>query len=312
MLRYLFFVVTFNTIGRLPTRMLYWIFPFVGDLCYALAAGKRHNVWENLRHVVPEGTRKREMRRMARQIFRNVALYYVDLARMPYTDPHKLFNERMEIHGLNEILLPAVEEGKGVIMMSAHYGNPEIAGQGLVHVGVRVFALTEPLEPPQLSEFLDKARSSQGLSFAPVGIANVKRVIKTLRSGGVVALMADRDIHGPKMRLPFFGQEAWMPTGPIEVALRTGATVVPSFSERRGNYTIEAYMEEPLKLVRTGDFEADVRAGEMEFLERLERRLRADPAQWVVLETIWDDATEPTPGVEQGAEEHQYEASRQG
>lgn len=309
MLRYLFFLITFNTIGRLPTRLLYAIFPYVGDLCYLLASGPRRNVWKNLRRVMPPDTPKRRMRRVARQIFRNVALYYVDLARMPYTDPDDLFINRMEISGLYEILLPAVEEGKGVIMLSAHCGNPEIAGQGLLHVNVKVFALTEPLEPPRLSRLLDSARSSLGMTFAPVSIANVKRVMKTLRSGGVVALMADRDIEGPKQRLPFFGAETWMPTGPIEVALRTGATVVPSFSGRRNNYVIQAVMEEPLKLERTGDFEADVRAGQLEYMGRLERFLRNDPSQWLVLESIWED--EPAPSGPE-ASTHEYETSRQG
>lgn len=310
MIRYLFFLITFNTIGRLPTRALYAIFPYIGDLCYMLAAGKRRNVWENLWHVVPPNTPKRKVRRMARQVFRNVALYYVDLARMPYTDPHELFTKRMEIQGLDEFLFPAVKEGKGVIMLSAHVGNPEIAGQGLVHVGIDVFALTEPLEPPQLSRLLDKHRSSLGISFASVNIGGVKRVMKTLRSGGVVALMGDRDIHGPKARLPFFGQDAWMPTGPIEVALRTGATVVPSFSARKKNYMLVAQMEEPLRLVRTGDFEADVRAGQLEYLERLENWLRGDPGSWAVLETIWDDETGET-AEHETEPEHQYEAAAQ-
>lgn len=308
MWRYLFFLVTFNTIGRLPTRLLYLVFPYVGDLCYSLAAGKRRNVWRNLRRVMPPDTPKRRIRRVARQIFRNVALYYVDLARIPFTDPDDLFVNRMDIRGLDEILLPAIDHGKGVIMLSAHCGNPEIAGQGLLHVGVRVFALTEPLEPPRLSRLLDNARSSLGLTFAPVNIANVKRVMKTLRSGGVVALMGDRDIHGPKQRLPFFGAQTWMPTGPIEVALRTGAIVVPSFSGRRNNYVIEAILEEPLKLVRTSDFQSDVRAGQLEYLERLERYLRDDPSRWMVLESIWDDELE-TERDEQRTPEHEYQAS---
>ena len=233
---------------------------------------------------------------MARRIFRNVALYYVDLARMPYTDTHHLFYKRMDVHGLEENLLPAVANGKGVIMLGAHCGNPELAGQGLIPVGVKVFALTEPLDPPALSRLLDRMRSSRGHTFEPVSISNVKRMIKTLRSGGIVALMGDRDIEGPKQRLPFFVIETWMPTGPIEVALRTGATVIPSFTARRDDYFIEAYMEKPLDLQRTDDFKADVRAGALAYLARLERFLRADPGRWLILERIWEAQPAGVPG----------------
>jgi KDO2-lipid IV(A) lauroyltransferase len=135
---------------------------------------------------------------------------------------------------------------------------------------------------------LDRTRSSKGHTFAPVSVGSVKRVMRTLKQGGVVVLMGDRDIEGPRMRVPFMGVEASMPTGPIEVALRTGATVIPSFCARKGRYGLEAFLEEPLKLEKTGDFEQDVRAGTLKFLGRFEKRLRADPGQWAVLERVWD------------------------
>lgn len=290
MLKYILFFVFFNALGRLPLPVLYRLMDLVAWAAYYLARRARHNVWDNLRHVMPPGTPQREMRRAARQVFRNVALYYADVAHLPWTDIDDFFHRRLVIHGLEEHLMPAVASGRGVIMMSAHFGNPELAVQGLAVLGVHVFALTEPLQPPALSRLMDRFRASKGHSFAPVSVASVKRVIKTLRSGGVVALMADRDIEGPRAPLPFCGHEAYMPTGPMEVALRTGAIVIPSFSCRRNRYIIEAYMEEPLELERTGDLEADVHRGALRFLERFERRLRAEPGQWAVLEAVWGDA----------------------
>jgi lauroyl/myristoyl acyltransferase len=79
-----------------------------------------------------------------------------------------------------------------------------------------------------------------------------------------------------------------IPTGPIEVALRTGATVIPSFCVRTEQGGVDAYLEEPLRLERTGDMDRDVRTNTLRFLARLERRLRDHPDQWVVLESIWD------------------------
>jgi len=157
-----------------------------------------------------------------------------------------------------------------------------------VAYGIKALALTEPLDPRRLSELLDKHRSSVGLEFAPVSVGSVKQVMRRLKQGGVVALTGDRDIEGPKQRMPFLGVEAWMPTGPIEVALRTGAIVIPSFCYRRREQFV-AFAEEPLELERTGDMEADARRGELLFLERFERRLRAEPGQWAVLERVWDE-----------------------
>ena len=69
----------------------------------------------------------------------------------------------------------------------------------------------------------------------------------------------------------------------------TGATVVPSFCYRRRE-KFEGYAEAPLELECTGDMEADVRSGELRFLERFERHLSAEPWQWAVLERVWEDA----------------------
>jgi lauroyl/myristoyl acyltransferase len=110
-----------------------------------------------------------------------------------------------------------------------------------------------------------------------------------VRSGGSVALMGDRDIEGPRMRLPFLGEEAWLPTGPIEVAVRNDVPVFPCFSFRRGRYGFEAHVEEPLRVERTGNLQADTRAAMLQYIERLEAKLRAEPEQWAVLERIWDE-----------------------
>ena len=289
--KYVFFLVLFKLLGLLPLPILYRVAKAVGDLGYALFPGVRANVWDNLRHVFPPGTPKKTIRKAARQVFRNVALYYADLAYLPRIDVQEFFDKRLELHGLSEHLIPAAKSGQGVIMMSAHFGNPELTGQGLIACGIKVFALTEPLEPPQLSRLIDRIRSCKGHTFVPVNVGNVKRVIRTLKSGGVVVLMADRDIEGPRMAVPFLGEDVLMPTGPIEVALRTGAIVIPSFTTRRG-YVMEGHMEEPLQLEKTGDLQQDVRAGTLKFLERFERRLRADPGQWAVFERIWDGGRE--------------------
>ena len=298
MWKYILFLVAIQTIGRLPLRIGYALAEIAGRLACRLVSGNRRNVISNLRHAMGPDAAQREVEEAARKVFVNVAKYYVDLVRMPRMDLDDFYQRRFRYHGFDEYLLTAIAEGKGVIVLSAHLGNPELAVQGMIPRGVKAFALTEPLQPPRLSRLVDRLRASKGNVFAPVGFAGVKQAIQTIRAGGVVALMADRDIKGPKTSLPFFGQEALMPVGPIEVALRTGAPLLPCFTVRTGGTNIEAFVEERLELPRTGDLAADARTGALLFLQRLERRLREHPDQWIVLESIWDGATaggEPAP-----------------
>ena len=301
MLKYFLFWITFAALGRLPIRFLYGLMTLVASVAYYVVPGARRNIEANLRHVDPKMS-KAKVRRTVKRIFENVALYYADFIHLPHMDVEAFFRERLVFEGLEEYVRPAIAEGKGVIILSAHFGNPELAAQGLIPVGIPIFALTEPLNP-RLSKLLDQRRSSKGHTFGPVNVGNVKRVIQTLKKGGVVALMGDRDIQGPKMVLPFCGAPASMPTGPIEVALRTGAVLIPSFSMRRNKYVIEAIMEPPLEIERTGDTQQEVRVSMLRYLERYERRLRAEPEQWAVLEAIWDGAQSQPAPVEAAKEE---------
>ncbi len=298
MWKYILFLIAIHTLGRLPLRAGYALAEVMGRLVFWLAAGRRRDVMNNLRHVMGADAPDSELRAAARKVFVNVAKYYVDLVRMPHMDIDDFYRTRLHDYGFDEHVLPAVAAGKGVVAISVHLGNPELCVQGMLPRGVKVFALTEPLQPARLSRLVDTLRASKGHSFAPVGFAGVRQAMRTLRQGGVVALMGDRDIEGPKALLPFFGEEAMIPTGPIEVALRTGATVIPSFCFRTERNGIDAHLEEPLEMERTGDMETDVRTNTLRFLARAERRLREHPDQWIVLESIWDGAParpEPPP-----------------
>ena len=298
MLKYFTFWFAFRVLGRLPLPLLYGIAEIVGRVGYVLAPGPRRNVWDNLRHVIPDAPKSR-LRQTAKAVFRNVGYYYADLAQLSRMDVDQFFRERLIYTGIEEYIRSNIDRGRGVVMLSAHIGNAEMAGQALVPLHIPCFAVTEPVKPPRLSSMLNSIRRTHGVEFMPVGVPSAKRIVRTLRDGGTVALMGDRDIYGPKMLLPFFGEETWMPTGPIEVALRTGAAIVPSFSSRRGRYVIEAVAQAPIEVERTDDLQADVRTAMLEFISRLEAQLRAEPDQWMVLERIWDaEAHEPQPAKE--------------
>lgn len=298
MWKYLLFQIAIHTLGRLPLRVGYALAEIVGRVAYLLTPGSRRAVIDNLTHAIGPGAAPEAVRAAARRVFVNVAKYYVDLVRMPRMDIQDFYDRRFRYEGFDEYVLPAVAEGKGVIILSLHLGNPELGVQGMLPRGVSVFALTEPLEPPRLHRLVDSLRASKGHEFAPVGYGGVKQAVRTLRRGGVVCLMGDRDIKGPKARLPFFGEETLVPTGPIDMALRSGATLIPSYALRTGSEGIEAILDAPMELERTGDMDRDVLTNTRRFLAWAEPKIRNHPDQWVVLESIWDQpqeaAAEPT------------------
>ena len=289
MWKYLLLLFSVHVVGRLPARVLYGVSNLAGELAYILFGRVRRNVWDNMRHVMGPATPKGEVRRAARQVFRNTARYYADLIRRPRLDIQRFFERQLVYHGFEEHLTPALEQGKGVIMASAHFGNAELVVQGLIPLGVKALALTEPLDPPALSRLVHRLRSGVGHTFLPVSFTNVKAALRYLKAGGLVALMCDRDIEGRSLRVPFFDAPASVPVGAVELAMRTGAAVVPTFSHQRHGNRYEVFVEPPLELARTGDFQHDLQTNVCRLLKRFEPHLRSDPGQWTVLEAVWED-----------------------
>ena len=288
MWKYIALLFVYKTLAWLPTRARYAIARVAGDLSYLTQGGARRNVKDNMRHVLGPEASEREVSRQAREVFRNVTRYYADLIRLPRIDPERLLRHDLNVHNL-ENLQNAVAEGKGVVLVSGHYGNPELTVQALAGADIYVYVLTEPLQPRQLSDLTHRLRSTHGHTYRPVSMATVKGALRHLRQGGVVAILCDRDIQKTGQMLSLCGCPARLPTGAAALAVRTGAQIVPAFCRRRGPGRNEVWIEPPLALERTGDEEHDVRAATEKILARLEEYLRQDPGQWTVLEAIWGD-----------------------
>jgi len=295
MWKYFLLLACARLLGRLPTRVLYLLAAVAAALIYLFAWRLRRNVWDNMRHVMGPNTPKKELHRAARQVFGNWAKSYADLIHLPYLDLDKFFQQKLVYHGFEENMLPAIANGKGVIISSGHFGSVELAIQGLLAKGVRMTVLTERLQPPALSRLVDGLRASKGHTFLPVSFASIKAVLRSIKAGGVVGLMCDRDIEGTSIRVPFCGTPASVPVGIVELATRTGATIVPIFVYRKNGDACEAFLEPPLELVNNGDPQADLKTNVRRLLERFETHLRRDPGQWTVLETVWDAEEDEEP-----------------
>ena len=172
--------------------------------------------------------------------------------------------------------------------MSAHFGSPEMAVQGLAAAGFSLYALTEPLDPPAMSDFIHWLRSRHGHVYRTLSFGAIKEAVQRLKRGGLVALMLDRDVGGTGVPMQFCGAETRIPLGAVDLALRTGADIIPAWAWRIDGYRFRARIGPPLEIVRTGDFEQDVRSSARRLLALFEGHLKAYPGQWAVLEPIWD------------------------
>jgi len=287
-LKYAGFRLAALAVAHLPAWLAYDAAVPIGALAASLTPTRRANVIDNLSHVLVESPQPMLLR-LSTMVYQSVTRYYVDLFRMPSNRVDDLREKRVRAIGL-EHLTRAVAEGHGVIVATMHFGAPEMALQAARAWGLRFVVLTEPLQPPELAELFTRLRSAHGHQLVPAGVGGLKVTLRTLRAGGAVLLVVDRDIQGNGVVVPFFGTHTRMPAGAVELARATGASIIVAVSRRLRDGRTEVVFEPPLALVNTGNRRRDLQANVARLAARFEPHIRRTPEQWLVLDRIWRPA----------------------
>lgn len=249
----------------------------VGTLVYLAAPGARRAVRANLAVIAPAGNGRGLIRRIFVEQTRN----YVEIFSIPRIDP-KTFLAGIRAEGWEHVAR-AYEQGKGVVLASAHLGPVSVVGQMVIAHGYPV-ALPVEAEHSEFQRAVNRARGGAGLQL--IRTDSSRGIFRVLREGKVLGILADRAVTNVGERVEFFGRQALLPTAAVVLSLRTGAPLVPSFAGRSDGM-LTATFEPPLEIPNTGDREADVREGVQRFARVLERYVRKTPEQWTVFEDFW-------------------------
>lgn len=252
----------------------------VGSAAYAAAPNARAAVRANLEVVAPALSRaEREL--LVRRAFINQARNYLTTLRLPRMR-RRLPMNAVVVNGYAN--LERARARGGVVVASAHFGPLPIVGAiGVAAYDLDVTIVAEAI-PPKLFELINRnLRGALGASFVPA--TQLVTLLRILRRGGIVALLADRPVTGSGLRVEFFGRPALLPVGHVQIAARSGAALVPTFALPGRRLTAE--IEPPLELV-TGKDEGAVRENVRRWVARIEPVIARAPDEWHVFERIWD------------------------
>ncbi|MCL4394809.1 MAG: lysophospholipid acyltransferase family protein [Chloroflexi bacterium] len=269
----------------IPPKPGYRLFGWLGERFFDWFADARQPLRDNLRHVLPTAPAE-EIDAIARNILRNHLKNYYDFfrsTRMSRADVARV----VQVDGW-ENLERALSRGKGVIFVTAHFGNLDIVGQTFAIRGYRVTTPAEHVKPEVLYQRIVATRASKGLTIIPVD-GPLLALVRALKKNEIVGLASDLDVTKSGMPVKFFDAPARLPDGHVQLALRTGAAVVPAFSVRLPDNRFAATAEPAIELQDTGDFSADVRAGVEQVVRRMEGWIARHPEQWVMFHRIWSE-----------------------
>ena len=278
-------------IPRLPYRLVLALSRVIGILSWLFARRARRQATINMLHVLGpqvQETRagRKKLRRTVRKMFLYSAQNYLEALRLPYLKPEEVNQRIIDKEGL-EHLAVALEQGKGAVIMTAHFGPFEYVAQWFALNKYTVTIPVEHLKDERMLDLVVKLRSGQGVQFVPLGgSAAIRSMIATLRKNQLVVIPVDRPIQGESTEVDFFGAPARLSLAPVSLALRTGAALLIAFGWYLPNNKIGGRMY-PVSLALSEDERKDPGKLMGIIVERLQENIRERPDQWVTFSPVW-------------------------
>lgn len=275
----------------------------VGLLMWAVAGETRRRAARNLRHVPSLAGDPKRLRWATRGVFCHAALNYLDFLR-----GRRLSNRDLLAGWVienDDKFLTTMGEGRGLIVLGGHFGNFELGASRLGALGYGVLTPAERMRPEALFQLFCRLREHHRMRIVPADSRDALReLFEALKRNEIVVFLADRYVLGASVVVPFFGEPAKLPTGPVALALRSGVPVMTVYSWRgrggkRFGRFIPLELREPERATGTTGGTATrtrtaVNAAATEralrlFVAELEKVIEAHPEQWVsALSPIWD------------------------
>lgn len=271
-------------VPNIPPTLGYWLCDRVGDIIFTFNLSARAAVMGNQRHALGVEALQIEVERSSRKVFHYLIRNYYDQFRLPRLRPDDL-DRLVTVHG-QEYADQALAGGKGLIIVTAHFGAPEVVGQILATRGYQTTIVVEHIQPEAVFELMTRLRGSKGIRIIPIDKPLIG-LFRALRRNMVVGLMGDRDISRSGIYVSFMGDETRVADGAVQLALRTGAPLMVAFCRRLPNHRYYAVGRPAFHVPDTGNFEHDVRAGTERLLREMESFIREMPEQWVVSVPLW-------------------------
>jgi lauroyl/myristoyl acyltransferase len=254
-------------------------------------ARRRELVGRHLRRIYGPDMSDRELARRVDDTFASYARYWAESLRLPSLTFAEL-EAGMSFRGLNH-LYEALAAGRGAIVALPHLGGWDWGGMWIAASGHPISVVVEALEPPEVFEWFVSFRRRIGLDVIPVGPQAATACLAALGANRILGLLCDRVVGDvPGVEVELFGAPTLLPAGPVTLALRTGAPVLPTaiYFGPGGNEHL-VVVRPPLDLVRQGRFRADVVTGTQALAGELEALIARAPTQWHLMQPYWPSDT---------------------
>jgi KDO2-lipid IV(A) lauroyltransferase len=213
-------------------------------------------------------------------VFASLARLLVTMARFPDLNANNI-GEWIRYQGL-ENYLSAKQQGRGVLVATAHLGNWELSAFAHALMTEPMNVMVRPLDNPLLDDLVETRRTLSGNRLILKKDA-ARLVMRALKNNEAVGVLIDQNTAAAEgVFVDFFGRLACAGAGFVKLAHHSGAAVLPGFAlwdEKQRRYTLRFYPQ----IVLTGDVQQDTR----NIHASIERVIRENPDQWMWIHRRW-------------------------
>jgi len=270
----------------MPPSCLYAFARSIAGLAYIFARKQKEIALNSLSLAFGQEKSAAEIEKIAKDCFVYMAKSAVEL--MFFFDKPQALKELVTMQG-RQHLDSALAGGRGVILVSAHFGNFPLLLGSLAVAGYKAGGIMKPMHDARMEKIFFKKREKFGVKTIYSQPRNlcVNNTINALRNNEIVFIPIDQNFGTAGVFVDFFGEKAATATGPVIFAQRTGAALVPCFIIREANDHHKIIFEPELKLESGQDATEVIRMNIQKLTNIIEAYIRRYPAEWGWIHRRW-------------------------
>ncbi|MGW5212571.1 phosphatidylinositol mannoside acyltransferase [Streptomyces sp. NPDC004051] len=280
------------TVRKLPEPVAVRLGRSIADLAWKRRGKGVLRLEANYARVVP-GASPEQLAELSRAGMRSYLRYWMESFRLPAWSRERIAGgvDIKDIHRLTD----GMAAGKGVVLALPHLANWDLAGAwATAGLGIPFTTVAERLKPETLYDRFVAYREGLGMEVLPHnGGSAFGTLARRLRDGGLVCLVADRDLSASGVEVDFFGETARMPAGPALLAQQTGALLLPATLWYDDSPVMRGQVHPPVAIPESGTRAEKTSVMTQALADAFAAGIAEHPEDWHMLQRLWLEDLDP-------------------
>ncbi|WP_340382952.1 phosphatidylinositol mannoside acyltransferase [Streptomyces sp. SS7] len=281
-----------STVKKLPEPAAVRLGQTVADLAWRKRGTGVRRLESNYARVVPDTSPER-LAELSRAGMRSYLRYWMESFRLPAWSEARIragFDPK-DVHHLTD----GIASDRGVVLALPHMANWDLAGAWVTtELRTPFTTVAERLRPESLYDRFVAYREGLGMEVLPhSGGSAFGTLARRLRDGGLVCLVAERDLSASGVAVDFFGDIATMPAGPALLAQQTDALLLPVTLWYDDSPVMQGRVHPPIEVPRSGTRAEKTSVMTQALADAFASGIADHPEDWHMLQRLWRADLDP-------------------